>query len=147
MSIVATIMPEPKVGQDAVLHVEITTRRVRAPNTTAMITLSPGIELVEGALVWQGDIEADQTAAFDVTIRVTEEGEWPISVNAFSSVTGGATGFGAGKDLYMRSSTDSAEVIEDIEYPFPTPPVFVTVVAPTETAASAIVRGQEAKRK
>lgn len=37
MKITTTISPEPVVGQDANLRVEITTKGVRAPNTTVTI--------------------------------------------------------------------------------------------------------------
>ena len=114
MKIKMSISPEPMVGRDVNLHIEIISKSP-APNTVLTVTLTSGVELVSGDLNWQGDIEANQTVGVDLVIRVKAEGEWPISAYAFSSDTPGSRfGFGALKALYIRSSINSAEVIEDV---------------------------------
>ena len=114
MSIAMSITPEPIVGREVNLHIEISTVSA-APNTVLTVTLSSGVELVSGDLHWQGKLEPGQSVGIDLTIRVMTEGEWPVSAYAFSPDTPGSRfGVGAGKALYIQSSVNSAEVIEDI---------------------------------
>jgi len=114
MGMTMSIAPEPIVGRDVNLHIEISSV-TSAPNTVLTVSLPTGVELVSGDLHWQGDLVADQPVSIDVLIRVVVEGEWPIDAYAFSSDTPGSRfGVGAGKGLYIRSYADFAEVIEDV---------------------------------
>jgi len=49
-----------------------------APNTTIKIFLPEGIELVEGNLVWNGDLKRDEKIEHKISIKVVKEGEWRI---------------------------------------------------------------------
>jgi hypothetical protein len=135
MEIMTSISPDPVVGQDVTLHTEISVGGVHAPNTTVEISLSPGVELVEGDLIWKGDIEPDQTISFDVTIRVTTAGDWPVSIYAYSSPDGESR-WGDQEFFYIRSSDTSAQIIPQSEYPTQPIPVFQTVIGPTSTPKS-----------
>jgi hypothetical protein len=132
------ITPEPLVGRDVNLHIEISALHAE-PNTVFTVTLPAEIALVEGDLTWQGELVADQPLSLDLTIRVTTEGEWPIDAYVFSSDTPGSRfGVGADKALYVRSSTTSAKVIEDTDRPQTSAPVIQygpnTPRPPTPTA-------------
>jgi hypothetical protein len=119
-----SISPEPIVGREVNLYIELMSNSIPAPNTVLTVTLPSGVELVTGGLNWRGDLAAGQPVEVDLTLRVTTAGEWPISAFAFSSVTPGSPyGFGAGKSLYVRSSINSAEVIEADKREKTPPPV------------------------
>jgi len=49
-----------------------------APNTTIKMFLPEGIELVEGNLLWNGDIKKDEKIEHKISIKVVKEGEWRI---------------------------------------------------------------------
>ena len=86
-------------------------------NTILSVTLPSGVELISGDLNWEGNLAANETKAVELSIRVTASGEWPIYMHAFSHDTPGSkTGYGDSQTLYVRSSTDSAEVIDDVAY-------------------------------
>ena len=54
----ASISPEPVVGREVTLHVEISSRGGDLPNTTLEVYLpEEGVELVRGDTKWQGDID------------------------------------------------------------------------------------------
>ncbi len=112
-----SISPEPIVGRDVTYRVEITALKSNLPNTALTITLSSGIDLIQGDLSWHGDVAEGQTVTKDLIIRVTTPGEWSIYAYAASQpnlAQGGTALFGASKTLYLKSSTDSAQVIEGI---------------------------------
>ena len=135
MSLRMSVAPSPTVGRQVNLHIEVSTCQA-APYTTMQVILSSGIELVSGELKWEGSIDANQTKEFDLTIRVKQEGEWPVSASAFAADEPGSEfGFSAGDSLYLLSSHNAAEVIpkaKRVKTPIPalhgwpsgTPPAF-----------------------
>jgi hypothetical protein len=122
LKIMATLSPEPIVGQDVSWHIELLSGQSELPNTKLEIVLPDGVELVSGNLKWNGDIPADGKALIDLVIRVTQPGEWKIS--AFASVAFSKTsGFGVEKWFQVTSSITSAKIIEDVNWIHPTVPL------------------------
>jgi hypothetical protein len=109
-----SISPEPTVGREVMLHLEASSK-IDAPYTTLTVTLSSGIELLNGDLTWQGQIAKDQTLTMDLPIRVITAGEHEILAAAFSAhFPGSPYGNGGSKKLYISSSDTSAQVVEDV---------------------------------
>ena len=129
----ASISPTPIVGQEVTWHIEmVSLGNVSLPNTTLSVTLPAGVELVSGDANWHGDVPAGGTVAVDLTIRVTMPGEWAIYAYAFSQFDPNSPGgVGGGKTLYIISSADTAEVVEDVNRP--TTPIPTLLIAPTNT--------------
>ena len=87
---------------------------------------------MSGDANWHGDVPAGGTVAVDLTIRVTMPGEWAIYAYAFSQFDPNSPGgVGGGKTLYIISSADTAEVVEDVNRP--TTPIPTLLIAPTNT--------------
>ncbi|GAB4579959.1 MAG: hypothetical protein Fur0022_26980 [Anaerolineales bacterium] len=108
-----SISPEPIVGEIVNLHIEVESKGQPAPYTVMTTTLSAGVELVEGNLIWEGALAANQPSAQDLKIRVIQEGEWFVSTYAFSSVTPGSReGFGDVQTLLIQSSKGEATVMD-----------------------------------
>jgi hypothetical protein len=105
------------------------------PNTTLKVTLPTGVELISGDAKWRGEIPANGTVMVDLIIRVTTAGEWVVDVYAFSELSS-SSGVGGGKTLYITSSTETAEVVEDIHRPTITVPQLQ--IAPTFTPTEEI---------
>ena len=120
LQVEATISPEPVVGQEVTLHIEIHAQGRDLPDTKMKVWLPEGIELVSGSLEWQGSIPADQTVAVDLVIRVTTAGERIIDLSALSDL-GSGNGFGGTKRLIVTSSTDTATVIDYNDRPVTVP--------------------------
>jgi len=130
LKLIATISPAPKVGQPATWHIEITSI-LNAPATSLQVQVSNGVELIGGNLNWTGDIKAGQTVNIDLTIRVTKPGEHTVFAHAFTR-TSSEGGFGASKQLYINSTTTSADVVEDTSRPQPIfPSLMVDSSSPT----------------
>jgi len=123
MTVKASVSPAPIVGQVATWHIEISSR-ADAPNTTLQVEVSDGIEIVGGETNWTGHINEGQSVSIDLTIRVTKPGESTVYAQAFSR-TSPEGGFGGGKRLFITSSADSANVVEDINRPQPTIPALM----------------------
>jgi hypothetical protein len=118
------------VGQPATWHIEITSI-LNAPATSLQVQVSNGVELIGGNLNWTGDIKAGQTVNIDLTIRVTKPGEHTAFAHAFTR-TSSEGGFGASKQLYINSTTTSADVVEDTSRPQPIfPSLMVDSSSPT----------------
>jgi len=118
VSVRATISPEPLVGREVNLHIEIVSSKRELPNTTLYVTLPPEIDLVSGETTWEGHIPANSQASVDLTIRVNTPGEWMVEAYAFSrSNPDTNNGFGGVKQLFITSSNDLAQVVEDVNRP------------------------------
>jgi len=110
----ASISPEPIVGRVVTLHIELISTRDE-PDTTLEVTLPGGVELVTGELVWQGALAANEPKAFDLSIRVTAEGEWPIIIHTHSRLSPTSV-YSDDETLHIQSTSDSAQVIPSSEY-------------------------------
>jgi hypothetical protein len=137
LKVTAQIYPDPLVGQEVTLHVEMLAKGRDLPNTTLIVELSEGIELVAGETTWVGNLPQDEPVPFDLQIRVREAGEWTAYAHAYSDL-GNGNGFGGGKKLFITSTLDSAVVEEDINRPMTPPPgmQIITVVPHTPAPVS-----------
>lgn len=66
LKIMATLSPEPVVGQDVNWHIELLSGQSELPNTKLEIVLPDGVELVSGNLKWNGDIPANGKTLIDL---------------------------------------------------------------------------------
>ena len=135
MTMKMSVSPDPVVGKDVTLHVDIVSKSA-APKTVLTVTLPSGVELVSGSLSWQGAVAANQLIGIDMTIRITAEGEWPVYAYAYYQFSPDSkAGFGASKTIYLLSKSNSAEVVEDINRETTPIPLIQggpeTLVAPT----------------
>ena len=136
LEVQASIFPEPLVGREVTLQIEMLAQGRELPNTLLTVELSEGIELVAGELTWQGDLPKDEVVPFNLTIKVREAGEWTIYAYAFSSLSPNL-GFGGSKKLYIDSSFDSA--IVEVDRPMTAPPQMQVVTLPPDTFTPAPV--------
>ncbi len=121
----ATISPEPNVGRDVTLHIEMYARSGDHPNATLEVYLPEGIELVSGDLSWEGAIAEGETVAFDLTISVITEGEWPIDV------VGRTVYYADVESLRITSSAEAGEVVDIEDLPRATIPALQIEILPT----------------
>jgi hypothetical protein len=103
---------EPLIGRVVTLRVEIQSNK-NEPYAALNIELPYGVELVKGNLIWKGALSAGQTKAHEVSVRVLDEGNWPITLQArtwqsknHKEVTGIFT-----KRIYFKTTANSAKVI------------------------------------
>lgn len=76
-----------------------------------------GIELVEGSPSWQGSLQKGESVVLSFTVKVLEEGDWPLAAYAFNSYAADSdAGFGDGETLYLVSRLNHGEVITRSEY-------------------------------
>lgn len=129
LKVAASLSPEPIVGQDVTWHIEVYSIAPAFPGTRLEIELPEGVELVSGELYQVLDIPAEGRVPADLVIRVTQPGEWKITAIARYSEDG--NGYGVAKWFLINSSTNSAEVIEDINWIPPTVPLLQ--ILPTRT--------------
>lgn len=68
---------EPKLNQE--VKITFTIHPVlEAPNTTIKIDLPEGIELVQGDLTWEGDVNPDEIVSVIITVKPVREGQFEI---------------------------------------------------------------------
>lgn len=75
--------PEPVVGQTVTLYIEIMSTKDE-PNTTIEVYLPEAVKLMDGDLVWQGSLTANQPQAHEVSVCVLFEGDWRVEVESRS---------------------------------------------------------------
>ncbi len=111
-----SVKPEPLIGQTATLHVEFISRRDE-PEATIGIGLTPGVKLMEGELLWEGPLKANQPQSHEIEICVLYEGHWLVWLTANSD---GAKDTGPGnvdgEILHITTTADSAQVARSKDY-------------------------------
>ncbi|VAW33782.1 hypothetical protein MNBD_CHLOROFLEXI01-1173 [hydrothermal vent metagenome] len=154
----AEIEPEPIVGEIVTLRIEVVSEKFSGDGeiniqmlgeinfvagspewqkTLVTHETSTGSQTLE-IFVWRGHIEANEPQIQEVSICVTQPGEWGISLNAGTTGLDGGGGDVDGTRLHIISTADSAQVIPSSDYkgpqrsfsstPLPTPmPVTVSV--------------------
>ncbi|MFH1087179.1 MAG: cohesin domain-containing protein [Chloroflexota bacterium] len=80
-----------------------------APNTTATIELSEGIQLVSGTLKWQGDVVRGKTYQMKVTVKAVKTGVSEVMARAIGPVGEVGSSGGAGY-LYISVTDKGASV-------------------------------------
>jgi hypothetical protein len=96
-------------------HVESYSTGPEFQDTTLIVEMSDGVELVSGDVDWKGTVPAGGVVPLELVIRVTTPGEWRMTAGA-GSIIGPGSSAGGWKTLYIISSEISAEVIEDIHW-------------------------------
>lgn len=130
LAVQASIFPDPVVGREVTLQVEMSSSREETlPDTTLKIELPKEIEVVKGETEWHGEIPVGQTVVVNLQIKVLQEGEWIVRSRAFSDF-GNGYGFGDGKTLYLTTFNDKASVEVDRT---PPPPPQVQIAPPGGT--------------
>lgn len=59
--------------------------RFEAKNTRGEIQLPEGLQLIDGNLVWNGDIIGDTIVEFKVKVKAVKNGEWVVTAKALSN--------------------------------------------------------------
>lgn len=123
ISVTASISPDPIVGQEVTLHVEVLAAGRDLPDTQVLISVPSGVELLDESLPWHGALQQDTPQVFDLKMRVVEAGEWDVWVGALALF--GDSGSGSDtKHLIITSSVDSATVVDFADLPITPPPAF-----------------------
>lgn len=112
--------PQPLIGQVATIHVEVLSK-YDTVDASIGVDLPDGVELVEGELVWQGTLMANQIQVHELSVRVQTEGHWRLWVSASSKLTDQRT-FGDGETLHLITTIDSAKFIRGRDYRVVIPP-------------------------
>ncbi len=86
-----------------------------APNTSIEIFLPEGIELVEGSLVWRGDLRKNEKVEHRISVKVVREGEWRIRAWVSNEKF---RGFDRAFFACVVSTRDSGKILKSC----PTPP-------------------------
>ncbi|MDH7602853.1 MAG: Ig-like domain-containing protein, partial [Armatimonadota bacterium] len=75
----------PELGQQATLDCEIYAH-YSMKGVSLKIELSPGVELIKGSKIWQGDMAAQQTLTLPMAIKVTSPGNKTITATVFCRI-------------------------------------------------------------
>jgi hypothetical protein len=119
-------------------HIEIYSTGPEYQDTTLIVELPEGVELVSGDPNWKGTVPAGGTVPLELVIRVTTPGEWKVSAIA-SSIIGPGSNAAGWKTLYITSTENSAEVVEDINWVGT--PIPALQIAPSNTPPSTPTSG------
>lgn len=115
-----SVMPDPVVGQTVTLRVEIVSTKDE-PDTTIKIQLPEAVKLMDGDLIWRGSLKANQPQTHEVSVCVLYEGDWRISVTAYSRLSEDST-YGDTDSLHLVSTTTTGHAIPGSEYRYIQPP-------------------------
>ena len=115
-----SVSPEPIIGQVATLHVEVMSTDDE-PDATILIELPEGVKLVDGDLMWQGTLTANQPLTHEVSICVLYEGDWRLRIVAHSQLSEDSS-YQDAESLHIQSTTESARAILGSDYRITQPP-------------------------
>jgi hypothetical protein len=116
MDVRVDIEGEPTVEATVDLLVTISTRE-DANNISFSLGLSPGLKLVAGSPSWQGRLQKGESIVLSFSVKVLEEGDWPLAAYAFNAYSPDSdSGFGNGETIYLVSRQSSGDVIPKSDY-------------------------------
>lgn len=118
----------PLVGEEAKLELTLESRE-RLGDVSLAVSLPEGAELVEGDLLWRGDVAASQRIVFPLKFRVTAPGNKSIRATAFTRVDD-HTSYGDVADLFFHSDSDFALMGHVLDF------------VPTQTSAVSAATGE-----
>ena len=153
----AEIEPEPIVGDIVTLRIEAVSQKFSGNGEISIQMLGGGVNFVAGGpdwqktlvtnetgtqtqevFVWQGHIEANEPQIQEVSICVTQPGNWIV----YYAVSVGV-GDAASSQLHILSTVDSAEVIPSSDYAAYQPPLGSTPIpTPIPVTVSAECSGE-----
>lgn len=114
-----SVSPEPKVGQVVTLSIEIMSTEDEPDVVLTIDALESAgnkIHVVSGETWWQGPLVANQSQSFQLSVCATEEGTWPIQIDA-RRVAEGDKYFDF-EIIHLKSSLSSGELIRERDYTF-----------------------------
>ncbi len=115
-----SVHPDPILCQIATLHIE-TMSIYDESNVTIWVVLPEGVELVSGSLEWQGSLTANHSQSHELSIRVTQEGDWRLRIGAFSTFSAN-NGYQDTETLHLIASEDTVRVVLGKSYRITQPP-------------------------
>lgn len=115
-----SVYPEPVVGKNVTLSIEIVSSNDE-PETTFSVIVPEGVKVMGGETTWQGSLFAKQVQSFDIPICVLYEGEWRILVQAYSRLAVDST-YGDYESLFLQSTYRTGKTILERDYRITMPP-------------------------
>jgi hypothetical protein len=98
-----TVTPDPIVGQIVILHIEVMSTRDEK-DAIIRVTLPEEVKLVEGELIWEGQLLANQPQVHELSICVEQEGNWRVWISTASRLAENSS-YGDSEIIHLKSST------------------------------------------
>ena len=115
-----SISPDPIIGQTATLHIEVMSK-YDEPDAAIIVDLPPGVKLMDGELLWEGSLTANQPQSHELSICVLYEGDWRLWMAAQSQIA--ENGFyGDTETLHLITTGDTVRVVPGGAYRITQPP-------------------------
>jgi hypothetical protein len=111
MNVNLSLSNAPPLNQTAKLTCAVSSIE-DAPNTTAEIVLPEGFELINGDIIWNGNIPRDGEIEFNVTIKSIKNGNWTIEASAKCMISHDSW-FENGDRIYIFVSEDKASISDE----------------------------------
>jgi hypothetical protein len=112
-----TVSPDPAVGQIVNLHIEVTSK-YDEPEVTFTVDFleqyNNRVNYLSGTTRWVGPMAVGETKAFDLTICVWEEGDWPIEI--YAKRTAGGDAYQVGEQIFLESRVDRGKLLRFPEF-------------------------------
>ena len=115
-----SVTPDPVIGQTVTLRVEVMSR-YDEPDAAIIIDLPPGVKLMDGELLWQGSLKANQPQTHEIAICVLYEGDWRLWIAAQSQVAENSF-YGETETLHLITTGDTVRVVPGGAYRITQPP-------------------------
>lgn len=115
-----SVTPDPIIGQTATLRVEVMSK-YDEPNAAIIIDLPPGVKLMDGDLLWEGSLKANQPKTHEISICVLYEGDWRLWIAAQSQIAENSF-YGDTETLHLITTGDTVRVVPGGAYRITQPP-------------------------
>jgi hypothetical protein len=111
-----TVDPEPLIGETVTVRFEFMSTEDE-PDTTLEVVLQDGIKLVNGSLLWQGSLTANQKESHEISICTQFEGTWRIEGFVWSKQANGGS-YQDAEMVVLEVSENAARVIPSSQYEY-----------------------------
>ena len=115
-----SISPDPVIGQIATLHIEVMSK-YDEPDAAIIVDLPPGVKLMDGELLWEGSLKANQPQTHEISICVLYEGDWRLWIATSSQLSENST-YGDTETLHFITTEDTVRVVPGGAYRITQPP-------------------------
>jgi len=131
-----SISPDPIIGQTATLHIEVMSK-YDEPDAAIIVDLPPGVKLMDGELLWEGSLTANQPQTHELSLCVLYEGDWRLNIETYSIFPENGS-YEDSETLHLITTGDTVRVVPGGAYRITQPPggmpLFPTSVPETPPA-------------
>ena len=120
---------EPLIGEVVTLHIEVKSM-FDEPDAAIIVDLPPGVKLMDGELLWEGSLRANQPQTHELSLCVLYEGDWRLNIETYSILSENSS-YEDSETLHLITTGDTVRVVPGGAYRITQPPEGMVLFPPS----------------